>query len=78
MNPVQHLLIAAIRGYRLVLSPWLGRQCRYLPTCSEYGMEAIARHGAIRGTWLAIKRIGRCRPGCAHGYDPVPPADQSR
>ncbi len=75
MNRAQKLLIAAIRGYQLMLSPWLGRQCRYLPTCSEYGTEAIIKHGALKGGWLAVKRIARCRPGCAHGYDPVPPAD---
>lgn len=73
MNPVQHSLIFLIRAYKLLLSPWLGRQCRFLPTCSEYGVEAITRHGAARGAWLTLKRIGRCRPGCAHGYDPVPP-----
>lgn len=75
MNLAQKLLVAAIRGYQLTLSPWFGRQCRYLPTCSEYGTEAIAQHGALKGGWLAVKRIARCRPGCAHGYDPVPPAD---
>jgi putative membrane protein insertion efficiency factor len=75
MNLAQKILIAAIRVYQLALSPWLGRQCRFLPTCSEYGMEAIARHGALKGGWLAARRIGRCHPGGAHGYDPVPPAD---
>ena len=65
MNLAQKLLIGAIRVYQLALSPWLGRQCRYLPTCSEYGKEAIEKHGAIKGSWLAAKRIGRCRPGCS-------------
>jgi len=74
MNPLQRILVGAIRLYQLTLSPWLGRQCRYLPTCSEYGKEAIETHGALKGGWLAAKRIGRCRPGCDHGYDPVPPA----
>lgn len=73
MNLAQRLLIGAIRVYKLTLSPWLGRQCRFLPTCSEYGIEAIEKHGALRGAWLAARRIGRCRPGCDHGYDPVPP-----
>lgn len=76
MNPAQRLLIGLIRVYKLFLSPWLGRQCRFLPTCSEYGVEAITRHGAARGAWLTAKRIGRCRPGCTHGYDPVPPVKQ--
>ena len=75
MNLAQKLLVGLIRGYQLVLSPWLGRQCRYLPTCSEYGKEAIEKHGATKGSWLAAKRIGRCRPGCDHGYDPVPPVE---
>ena len=57
MNPAQKLLIGAIRVYQLALSPWLGRQCRYLPTCSEYGKEAIEKHGAWRGSWLAAKRL---------------------
>jgi len=78
MNPAQRLLIGAIRFYQLALSPWLGRQCRFLPTCSEYGKEAIARHGALKGSWLAARRIGRCRPGGGHGYDPVPPVDHHR
>lgn len=76
MNPGQRLLISLIRGYQLVLSPWLGRQCRFLPTCSEYGEEAIEKHGALKGGWLAARRIGRCRPGCTHGYDPVPPVER--
>jgi putative membrane protein insertion efficiency factor len=75
MNLAQRTLIAAIRVYQVALSPWLGRQCRFLPTCSEYGKEAIARHGALKGGWLAMRRIGRCRPGGGHGYDPVPPAE---
>jgi putative membrane protein insertion efficiency factor len=75
MNLAQKSLILAIRGYQVMLSPWLGRQCRFLPTCSEYGKEAIEKHGAIKGSWLAARRIGRCRPGGPHGYDPVPPAD---
>jgi len=78
MNPLQRILVGAIRLYQLTLSPWLGRQCRYLPTCSEYGKEAIETHGALKGGWLAAKRMGRCRPGCDHGYDPVPPADPPR
>jgi putative membrane protein insertion efficiency factor len=64
-EPRAKLLVGLIRVYQLALSPWLGRQCRYLPTCSEYGKEAIEKHGALKGSWLAAKRIGRCRPGCA-------------
>jgi len=72
MNLAQKILIGAIRVYQLALSPWLGRQCRYLPTCSEYGKEAIEKHGAWKGSWLAAKRIGRCHPFNDGGVDPVP------
>ena len=65
-------LLAAIRVYQLTLSPWLGRQCRYLPTCSAYAAEAIERFGPRRGSWLALKRLGRCHPWGGSGYDPVP------
>jgi putative membrane protein insertion efficiency factor len=66
------LLLGLIRAYQLTLSPWLGRQCRYTPTCSVYAAEAIRRFGARRGAWLALKRLGRCHPWGAAGYDPVP------
>ena len=61
-----------IGGYQLLLSPFLGNHCRFTPSCSQYASEAIARHGALRGGWLAIRRIGRCHPFCDGGYDPVP------
>ena len=69
---MKSILLALIRAYRLVLSPWWGRQCRFTPTCSEFALEAIERHGAPRGTWLALRRIGRCHPWHAGGFDPVP------
>ena len=58
--------------YRLAISPWLGNNCRYEPSCSEYAMDALRIHGAFRGSWLAAERIGRCHPWGGSGYDPVP------
>jgi uncharacterized protein len=70
---VKRVLIALIGAYRLLLSPLLGPRCRFYPTCSAYAVEAIDTHGAMRGTWLAIKRILRCGPWHPGGVDPVPP-----
>jgi putative membrane protein insertion efficiency factor len=69
INPI---LIAVIRGYRFVLSPWVGYACRYWPTCSEYSMQAIEQHGALRGCWMMLTRLARCHPYGAGGVDPVP------
>jgi putative membrane protein insertion efficiency factor len=66
------LLLGAIRAYRLLLSPWWGGQCRFSPTCSDYAAEAITRHGSLSGSWLALRRLARCHPWCAGGFDPVP------
>jgi putative membrane protein insertion efficiency factor len=66
------LLIILIRAYRWLLSPLLGPACRFEPTCSIYAEEACRRHGAARGSWLAMKRLGRCHPFCRGGIDPVP------
>lgn len=74
---MQALLLGLIRLYQLTLSPWLGRQCRYEPTCSHYATEAIERHGVRRGAWLALKRLGRCHPWGRSGYDPVPAVDNA-
>lgn len=69
---MKKVLIAFIKFYRLTLSPFIGRQCRFYPSCSYYGEEAILRFGACKGSWLTFKRIIRCGPWCAGGYDPVP------
>lgn len=69
---LKHLLLWGLRGYRYFLSPWLGQQCRFTPTCSCYAMEAIERHGALRGSWMTAKRLARCQPFARGGFDPVP------
>ena len=72
---VRALLLGLIRLYQLTLSPWLGTQCRYEPTCSKYAAEALERYGVRRGVWLAAGRLGRCHPWGRSGYDPVPVLD---
>lgn len=66
------ILVALVRGYQIVLSPLLPPACRYYPTCSVYAIEALERHGALRGTWMAVRRIARCNPFRPGGFDPVP------
>lgn len=67
-----NLLILLIRIYQFTLSPFIGRNCRYTPTCSNYGIEAIRKYGALKGGWLTIKRVASCHPWGGSGYDPVP------
>jgi len=69
---VKWLLLALLRGYRFLLSPWLGNGCRFWPTCSAYAMEAIETHGAARGVWMTLVRLARCHPYGRGGVDPVP------
>lgn len=69
---MQRLLIALVKGYRLLLSPWLGSACRFEPTCSQYSLQALQQHGAAAGTWLTLGRLARCHPWCDGGHDPVP------
>ena len=66
------VLLALIRGYQYLLRPMLGANCRFAPSCSDYAREAIAKHGALRGTMLAARRVSRCHPYHSGGYDPVP------
>lgn len=69
---IQRLLMAVVRGYRLLLSPWLGSSCRFEPTCSAYALQALALHGAAKGSFLTVHRLARCGPWCPGGHDPVP------
>ncbi len=69
---MRRFLILLIKGYSYLISPFLGNNCRYYPTCSEYTMEAVQKHGVLRGLWLGIKRILRCHPFHSGGVDPVP------
>lgn len=68
----QRLLMGLVRGYRLLLSPWLGSSCRFEPTCSAYSLQALEAHGATVGTYMTLHRLTRCQPFCKGGHDPVP------
>ena len=74
---LKKILIILINGYRRLISPLFPPSCRFQPTCSQYAIEAIEKFGALRGSWLAIKRILRCHPFHPGGYDPVPPVDSN-
>ena len=68
----RQVLIGLVKAYRLLLSPWLGSGCRFDPTCSVYALQALQQHGAMMGSYLTVRRIGRCQPWCQGGCDPVP------
>lgn len=72
MTPLAAFAALPVRAYRMLFSPWVGYNCRYQPTCSAYALEALEKHGALKGTYLAARRIGRCHPLGKSGYDPVP------
>tara|TARA_R110000787_G_scaffold55670_3_gene128439 strand:+ start:1407 stop:1634 length:228 start_codon:yes stop_codon:yes gene_type:complete len=72
---VARLVALPVHAYRLLFSPWVGFNCRYQPTCSAYALEALEKHGAIKGSLLAVRRLGRCHPFGGDGYDPVPDKD---
>ena len=74
-GPLARLLLALVAAYRRYVSPLLGERCRFAPSCSAYAAEALAVHGAARGSWLAVRRIARCHPFHPGGYDPVPAAE---
>ena len=72
-DPIRWALIALLRAYRLAISPLYGQVCRYHPSCSAYALGAVTTHGSLRGSWLTARRLLRCHPWAAGGYDPVPP-----
>ncbi|WP_114284991.1 membrane protein insertion efficiency factor YidD [Candidatus Halocynthiibacter alkanivorans] len=72
MTPLARIAALPVRAYRLIFSPLVGANCRYQPTCSAYALEALEKHGAVRGSLLTLRRIGRCHPFGSQGYDPVP------
>jgi putative membrane protein insertion efficiency factor len=79
LSPQQRIALALIRSYKVLFSPMYAGSCRFLPSCSDYAAEAVARHGVVRGSFLAARRLARCNPFGAHGLDPVPtPRVQSR
>ncbi|WP_456418415.1 membrane protein insertion efficiency factor YidD [Thiolapillus sp.] len=75
---MKRLLIALVRGYQLLISPFLGQNCRYFPSCSAYTIEAMEKHGPLKGIWMGMKRVGRCHPFHEGGYDPVPDPDKKK
>jgi putative membrane protein insertion efficiency factor len=72
MSPLAWILAVPVKAYQIVFSPWVGHGCRYTPTCSVYALEALEKHGGIKGGWLALRRIGRCHPFGGSGIDNVP------
>lgn len=72
MTPLARIAALPVRAYRLLFSPWVGHGCRFQPTCSAYALEALEKHGAFRGSWLALRRIVRCNPFGGSGIDNVP------
>jgi putative membrane protein insertion efficiency factor len=73
---MKRFLMALVRGYQLLISPVLGQNCRYMPSCSAYTLEAMEKHGALKGIWMGMKRISRCHPFHEGGYDPVPDPEE--
>ena len=78
MSPAAHLLAGAVRTYQWTLRPFIGAHCRFEPSCSHYALEALATHGAVKGSFLSARRVLRCNPWMEGGFDPVPPAERPK
>jgi putative membrane protein insertion efficiency factor len=72
LTPLQRVALGCLRAYKVLFSPLFAGSCRFVPSCSEYAAQAVRHHGLVRGCWLAFRRLGRCHPFGAHGFDPVP------
>ena len=72
VSPAARLALVLLRGYKLLISPFFAGSCRYLPSCADYARDAVVLHGALKGSWLALRRLSRCHPLCEGGHDPVP------
>jgi putative membrane protein insertion efficiency factor len=77
LTVAQRILLATLTGYKGLISPLFPGSCRFVPSCSEYARLAVVEHGALKGSWLAVRRLARCHPAGAHGFDPVPPRASS-
>lgn len=73
LSPGQRLMLALLTGYKVMLSQLFAGSCRFVPSCSEYARDAVIQHGALKGSWLAVRRLARCHPAGSFGVDPVPP-----
>jgi hypothetical protein len=77
-SPAVWVALKALRAYKILISPYFWGSCRFLPSCADYAAEAIASHGMMRGSWLAVRRLARCHPLCAAGHDPVPACEVTK
>jgi putative membrane protein insertion efficiency factor len=73
LSGAQRIVLVLLTAYKVILSQLFAGSCRFVPSCSQYARDAVVEHGALRGSWLAARRLGRCRPGASFGFDPVPP-----